>query len=160
MERLWTPWRMKYLVDGKSEGCVFCSALQGENDRDNLLLLRGENACLMLNLYPYNSGHLMVIPRAHVPSLEQLEREDRAEAMELVTLALRVLRKALNPDGFNVGVNIGKAAGAGICEHVHIHVVPRWDGDTNFMPITAGTRVMPELLPETYDRLKAVLEDE
>jgi len=114
----------------------------------------------MLNLYPYNTGHLMIIPRRHASSLEDLDLETQVEVMGLITLCLRVLREALHPDGFNVGINIGKAAGAGISEHVHIHVVPRWEGDTNFMPVMAETRVMPELLRQTYDRLKAVLANE
>lgn len=150
---------MEYLVSEKRDGCVFCEKMASDADRENLVLYRGERACIMLNLYPYNTGHLMVIPRGHAPSLEDLDAETRQEIMDLITLSLRVLRKALRPDGFNIGVNIGKAAGAGISEHVHVHVVPRWEGDTNFMPIMAETRVMPELLTQTYDKLKAVLTD-
>ena len=152
---------MEYLVGEKRDGCVFCDKMRNEeDDRENMVLHRGQHACIMLNLYPYNTGHLMIIPRRHASSLEDLDLETQVEVMGLITLCLRVLREALHPDGFNVGINIGKAAGAGISEHVHIHVVPRWEGDTNFMPIMAETRVMPELLLQTYDRLKAVLANE
>lgn len=150
---------MEYLVGEKQDGCVFCDKMASQDDRENLVLYRGDRACIMLNLYPYNTGHLMVIPHGHAPSLEHLDLETQVEMMTLLNLSLRVLRKALHPDGFNIGVNIGKAAGAGISEHVHVHVVPRWEGDTNFMPIMAETRVMPELLLQTYDKLKAVLAD-
>ncbi|MGQ9569126.1 MAG: HIT family protein [Anaerolineae bacterium] len=160
MKRLWTPWRMEYLVSEKHDGCVFCEKMASDADRENLVLHRSQHACIMLNLYPYNTGHLMIIPREHAPSLEDLDAETRQEIMDLINLSLRILRRALRPDGFNIGVNIGRAAGAGISEHVHVHIVPRWEGDTNFMPIMAETRVMPELLTQTYDKLKAVLAHE
>lgn len=156
MKRLWSPWRMEYLVSEKSQGCIFCNKIVKDNDRENLLLYRGSKSCLMLNLYPYNSGHLMAIPYEHASSLESLEEDTLLELMLLVKKSLTALRKVMNPDGFNIGVNIGKASGAGIDEHVHIHIVPRWEGDTNFMPIFAETRVVPELLHDTYDKLKAI----
>lgn len=148
---------MKYLVGEKPQGCIFCNKIAEDNDRENFVLHRGPKSCLMLNLYPYNSGHLMAIPYEHAPSLESLEEDTLLELMLLVRKSLTALRKLMNPDGFNVGVNIGKASGAGIDEHVHIHIVPRWEGDTNFMPVFAETRVVPELLHDTYDKLKAVL---
>jgi ATP adenylyltransferase len=150
---------MKYLVGDKPDKCVFCDAISSKDDKENLVVYRGEHAVIMLNLYPYNSGHLMVIPLAHVESLEGLDAATQLEVMELVSRSLTALRKLYSPDGFNIGVNIGSAAGAGICEHVHIHVVPRWDGDTNFMPVFASTRVVPEMLNVTYDKLKAELEN-
>ena len=154
MERLWTPWRMGYLEQDKMTRCVFCQKLCGEDDRENLILYRGERSCVVMNLYPYNTGHLMVIPHEHIATLEDMPAETVVEMVGLVQVCLRILRKVLRPDGFNMGANIGKAAGAGIETHVHLHVVPRWEGDTNFMPIFAETRVMPELLLDTYDRLK------
>ena len=155
MERLWTPWRMGYLEQDKTTECVFCQKMCQVNDRENLILYRGQSCCIVMNLFPYNTGHVMVIPREHIPTLENMPTDTLCEMMTLVQLCLRVLRKVLRPDGFNMGANIGKAAGAGIDTHVHIHVVPRWEGDTNFMPLFAETRVMPELLLDTYDRLKA-----
>ena len=157
MKRLWAPWRMKYLQSAKPKGCVFCDKLAESRDRDNYILYRGQTGFIILNLYPYNTGHLMVVPNRHVPSLEDLEPETLAEMMVLVNKGLAALREAMRPQGFNVGTNIGKAAGAGVEAHVHIHVVPRWDGDTNFMTVFDGTRVLPESLDDTYDKLRAVL---
>jgi len=159
MERLWSPWRMKYIVSKKGEGCIFCGKIAENDDQTSYVLHRGEKCYVMLNLYPYNNGHLMVSPYQHVPSLEQLEEDTLTEMMRLVNKSLKALRRAMRPDGFNVGVNIGKAAGAGIEQHVHIHVVPRWNADTNFMPVFSQTRVIPELLDETYRKLKAAWEE-
>jgi len=159
MERLWSPWRMEYIVSRKGEGCIFCDKMADSDDQANYILHRGETCYVMLNLYPYNNGHLMVSPYRHVPSLEQLEQNELTEMMLLVNRSLKALREAMYPNGFNIGINIGKAAGAGIEGHVHIHVVPRWHGDTNFMPTLSRTRVIPELLEETYRKLKAVWEE-
>lgn len=154
MERLWSPWRMEYLQGGeKFEGCVFCHKLKESDDKKNLVVYRGKYAAILMNLFPYNNGHLMVLPYEHVPTTEMLHSETLLEMMELVNVSMTVLQKVMNPDGFNVGINIGKAAGAGIAEHVHVHVVPRWDGDTNFLQTCAQTRVIPELLPDTYGKL-------
>jgi len=158
MKRLWSPWRMEYIVSKKDEGCIFCDKIADNDDEANYILHRGETCYVMLNLYPYNNGHLMVSPYRHVPSPEQLVEEELTEMMLMVNLSLRALRRAMRPDGFNIGVNIGKAAGAGIEEHVHIHIVPRWEADTNFMPILSQTRIIPELLDETYRKLKAAWE--
>ena len=158
MERLWSPWRMEYIVSSKDEGCIFCDKIADNDDENNHILHRGEKCYVMLNLYPYNNGHLLVSPYRHVPSPEQLEEDELTEMMLMVNRSLKVLRQAMHPNGFNMGINIGKAAGAGIEGHAHIHVVPRWQGDTNFMPALSQTRVIPELLDETYQKLKAAWE--
>ncbi len=155
MKRLWSPWRMEYIVSKKGEGCIFCDKVAENDDQANYILHRGKTCYVMLNLYPYNNGHLMVSPYRHVPSLEQLQEDELTEMMLLVNRSIQALRRAMRPDGFNIGVNIGKAAGAGIEEHVHIHIVPRWEADTNFMPVLSQTRVIPELLDDTYRKLKA-----
>lgn len=139
-----------------SGGCIFCQKITAPDDAVEHILARGRYVFVVLNRYPYNNGHLMVVPYAHVPSLEDLDSETRAELMEMVVRSLKALRAAYAPDGFNMGANIGQVAGAGVADHVHLHVVPRWSGDTNYMPIIGNTRVIPELLDETYQRLKAV----
>ncbi|MGQ9832578.1 MAG: HIT family protein [Candidatus Villigracilaceae bacterium] len=156
MKHLWSPWRMRYIQNHEKESdCIFCVALKQADDAQNLIIARGQGAFVILNKFPYTSGHLMVAPFDHQPSLELLTPEVRAEMMELVTQALRVLRKIYKPQAFNVGANIGEAAGAGVPGHVHIHVVPRWAGDTNFMSTLAETRVLPESLEETWKRVQA-----
>jgi len=139
--------------------CVFCDKLRDppEKDRDNLVLLRGTRAFMMLNLYPYSNGHLLIVPNQHCSELETLDGETLKEMMLLVGAGIRALRREANPQGFNVGANLGRVAGAGVEDHVHFHVVPRWNGDTNFMPVLADTRMIPELLPQTYDSLVAAL---
>jgi ATP adenylyltransferase len=155
MEYLWSPWRMKYIEDLESQqGCLFCNALAQEDSPENLIISRGRRAFIILNLYPYTSGHLMVAPISHKASLELLDPETRAEMMEQVSQAIVVLKKIYNPQAFNVGANIGEPAGAGEPGHVHMHVVPRWTGDTNFMSTLAATRVLPEALSDTYRRIK------
>jgi len=154
MDHLWSPWRMEYIENNKSDGCVFCNAQGQEDGAENLIAYRGQYAYVILNRYPYTSGHLMVIPFLHQPSLEGLDSEIRAEMMELTTRCMTVLRAVYNPQGFNVGVNTGEAAGAGVKEHVHIHIVPRWMGDTNFMSAVGDTRVLPEALEDTYTRVR------
>jgi ATP adenylyltransferase len=140
--------------DKKEEGCVFCLAAEAPDGPENLIVARGERAYLILNRYPYTSGHLMVVPFEHQPDLEVLPAATRAEMMELTVLATQVLTSVYHPQGFNLGMNIGEAAGAGIAEHVHMHIVPRWRGDTNFMSSVASTRVLPESLEETYRRIR------
>lgn len=158
MKRLWAAWRMKYVTNADNEtGCVFCNALAKPDDDQNLVVLRAERAFVILNKYPYTSGHLMVAPFAHQASLELLEPAERAEMMELVSQCIVALRKIYNPHGFNVGVNIGTAAGAGVPGHVHIHIVPRWNGDTSFMSTVGEVRVLPEALEETYRRVLQAL---
>jgi ATP adenylyltransferase len=140
--------------------CIFCKALSSESDRESLVLHRGRLALLMLNLYPYNPGHLMIAPRRHVSSLEDLTLEEGAEMMELAALGERILAKTHRPQGFNLGANLGRCAGAGIPDHLHLHLVPRWTGDTNFMPVMSETRVLPEEISTTYDRLYEALKKE
>jgi ATP adenylyltransferase len=151
---LWTPWRMSYLTGGgpKPDGCIFCSKPQLSDDEAHILY-RGDSCYAMLNRYPYNTGHLMIIPYEHVPTLELLECDATCEMMELAKRSITILREAYGPDGFNLGMNLGQSAGAGIAEHVHLHVVARWTGDTNYMTALAQTRVIPEWLDETYTRL-------
>ncbi|HEY3345832.1 MAG TPA: HIT domain-containing protein [Anaerolineaceae bacterium] len=138
----------------KPLGCVFCREASREDSAQNLIVARGERAFVILNRYPYTSGHLMVVPFDHVPTLEALVPETRAEMMELATHAVGVLRAVYRPEAFNLGVNIGAAAGAGIADHVHLHVVPRWPGDTNFMSTVGAARVIPEDLPATWERVR------
>ena len=147
---------MEYILAPKTdEGCIFCNALKQTDGPENLIVTRGPQAFVMLNRFPYTSGHLMIVPYEHQPSLELLEPASRADIMELAAQAMRVLEAVYAPQGFNLGMNIGNAAGAGISEHVHLHVVPRWVGDTNFMSSVSQVRVLPELLEETYRRVKA-----
>lgn len=159
MKRLWTPWRMPYLrgEDERPDGCVFCQKLQCSDDTEHILF-RGESCYVTLNRFPYSNGHLMVIPYTHAASLEDLHESTLTEMMCIVNQSLAALREAYAPHGFNVGVNLGKAAGAGIAEHVHMHVVPRWTADTNFMPVVGETRVIPELLDDAYARLKPIFD--
>jgi ATP adenylyltransferase len=155
---------MAYILSDKedkhAERCVFCQKLAEDRDAENYVVWRGTHCAIVLNVYPYNNGHLMIIPYLHVPSLEDLPAEVQAEVMTTINKSLRLIRRSMQPDGFNIGVNIGRAAGAGIESHVHVHVVPRWAGDTNFMPVLAETRVMPELLDDTYANLRDALQSE
>jgi ATP adenylyltransferase len=144
---------------GTARGCVFCAKVRAprERDRENLVLFRGKRAFIVLNLYPYTNGHVMVLPYRHTGELDKLDTATLQEMMQLVNRCLRALRKMFKPEGFNIGVNMGKAAGAGVAEHVHIHVLPRWSGDTDFLGTTADIRKIPELLPDTYEKLLAAL---
>jgi ATP adenylyltransferase len=154
MERIWSPWRMDYIQQHTdTSGCIFCLALEQNDGTNNLILHRSSKAFVILNRYPYTSGHLMVVPFAHQPSLELLDTETRYDMMDMVAKAIKVIRYVYQPDGLNLGANIGEVAGAGVAEHVHIHLVPRWAGDTNFMSTVAGARVLPEDLNQTYQRL-------
>jgi ATP adenylyltransferase len=151
---------MEYIENhGKEDGCVFCKALAVEDGPQNLIAHRGSHAFVILNRFPYTSGHVMVVPLRHEPTLEALGTDERAEMMELTSLATAVLRQVYQTRAFNIGMNIGEAAGAGIKEHVHIHVVPRWVGDTNFMSTLAATRVLPETLADTWNRISAGFRD-
>lgn len=157
MDYLWSPWRMSYILSPKSKnGCVFCGALEKEDSQKNLIVYRGEYSFVILNRYPYTSGHIMILPFIHRPNLIDLGAPTRAEMMELTAKGTDILQKQYNPQGFNVGANLGEAAGAGIEEHIHIHIVPRWTGDTNFMSSLGQTRVLPEALEDTYHRIKEV----
>jgi len=155
MKHLWSPWRMAYIENHqKIEGCVFCIAQAKEDSAENLIAFRGKNAYVILNRYPYASGHLMVIPFEHKANLDELNIEARTEMMELTSRCTTILRNIYKPQGFNLGSNIGEAAGAGVLGHVHIHIVPRWIGDTNFMTTLGATRVLPEALEDTYKRVR------
>ena len=157
MKRIWAPWRMGYILGNKQAGCVFCQALRANKDAANHILCRSTKSALMLNLYPYTNGHMMVVPFLHTGELLDLDGETLADMMALTQQAVRLLREAMAPHGFNLGLNLGQAAGAGIQDHVHIHIVPRWENDTNFMPVLGDVRVIPESLDATYEKLEAAL---
>lgn len=155
MNHLYSPWRMTYIKSNKTkDGCVFCNALAEDDSADNLIVFRGERAFVILNRFPYTSGHVMVLPYAHQPTLEALDPQTRAEMMELTTRATQVLGGIYHPQGFNVGINLGEAAGAGVAAHLHIHIVPRWVGDVNFMTAVGETRVLPEALEVTWRKVR------
>ena len=145
---------MEYIEKSKEEGCVFCIAQEMKDGAENLIAYRGEFSYVILNRYPYTSGHLMVVPLEHKAHLEDLDPQTRAEMMELTTRCIVVLRKIYHPEAFNMGANIGESAGAGVKSHVHIHIVPRWQGDTNFMTVVGDVRVLPEALERTYERVR------
>jgi ATP adenylyltransferase len=161
MDRLWSPWRSKYIESFNEEKqnpedyCLFCDVLtHPEKDEQNYVLCRGKACYVIMNLYPYNSGHLMVVPYRHVGSLAELTDGDNLEIMQLLKRCSEALAEVMNPHGFNIGANIGRVSGAGIDHHIHYHIVPRWDGDTNFMPVLADLKVISEELPKTYQKLR------
>ncbi len=154
---LYAPWRMQYIKGSERvKGCVFCQALE-KKDEDALIVYRGHTSFIILNKYPYNSGHIMIVPYRHVPSIEQLTLPELAEMSLLLKASIRALKRGYNPHGFNIGINIGEAAGAGIADHVHIHMVPRWRGDTNFTVLFSATKVLPEAIEETYRKLRELV---
>jgi ATP adenylyltransferase len=154
MQYLWSPWRMKYIMDHeRGSECIFCDAIKSSEDRENLVLYRAQYNFVIMNLYPYTSGHIMIVPYDHTAVIKELSPATRGELMELISRAEIVLDGVYRAEGYNVGANIGAAAGAGIAHHLHFHVVPRWAGDTNFMSALANTRVLPEALDDTYLRL-------
>ena len=158
MDRLWAPWRMKYVsTAGDLPECVFCAALAAGDDARTFVVHRGKLAFLILNAFPYASGHLMAAVNRHGCSLDEATSAELTETMEITQHAIRALRAAYHPHGFNVGVNQGRVAGAGVPDHLHVHIVPRWDGDTNFMAAIGETKVLPETLETTYSRLSAAL---
>ncbi|MEM0503780.1 MAG: HIT domain-containing protein [Archaeoglobaceae archaeon] len=153
MERIFAPWRIRYILAPKPKDCVFCNALKID-EKEALVVYKAKDSYVIMNRNPYNPGHVMVCPKRHVASLEELSNEELCEMMQLTRLTIKAIRHCMNPDGFNVGINIGKVAGAGIAEHLHIHVVPRWNGDTSFMPVLADVQVVPEALEETFEKLR------
>jgi ATP adenylyltransferase len=157
MDRLWAPWRLTYVQQIREEGCFLCRAFSQTADRDNLVLKRGLACGIVMNRYPYNNGHLLICPYRHVADLPLLTPDERRDTMDLLCECAEALRAAVRPHGFNVGINLGRAAGAGLEEHVHAHIVPRWEGDTSFMPVTADVKVIPQLLLELWDRLHPLL---
>lgn len=154
MKTLWAPWRLEFIEGDKPPGCIFCLYPAEDRDRDRLILGRTAHSFVILNKYPYNNGHLLVVPRAHVASLDQLEDEAFLDLQRTLRLSIGVMKDFCSPEGMNVGMNLGHCAGAGIADHLHWHVVPRWVGDVNFMPVLAETRVVPEHLLRTWDRLR------
>ena len=157
MQPIWAPWRMEYIQEDKSQkakqGCVFCVGSDVSLDRERQILYRGEHGFIVMNRYPYSNGHLLIIPFRHVCDLNELSPEEGKESFQLITLAKEVLSETLSAEGFNIGMNLGSAAGAGIPGHLHWHIVPRWQGDTNFMPVVGELRVIPQHLQRTYDTL-------
>lgn len=158
MDRLWAPWRIGYVVGEKPSGCIFCRKPAAGDDEKELILNRGPLSYVLMNAYPYNNGHLLVAPYEHIPNISGLSDDQLLDMMRLTKVWIGVLERAMAPDGFNVGINIGRVAGAGIEEHVHLHIVPRWNGDTNFMPVLADTRVVPQSLRECYELLRAEMQ--
>ncbi len=153
MKVLWAPWRMTLIAAGKLRGCIFCDNPRASDARASLVLAANRTTVIMLNKYPYNSPHLMVAPRRHVADLGRLTRAQRIDLAEAVRIAARIVEREFHPEGLNIGMNLGRAAGAGIADHVHWHIVPRWNGDTNFMPVVGSVKVIPQHLLETYDIL-------
>lgn len=162
MDYLWAPWRMEYIQTPKEEkdaDCIFCCKPREECDRKNLILHYGKHVFVIMNLFPYNNGHMMIVPYRHLSDYRDLSKEERHEIADLTELCLDVLNKVMHPNGFNIGFNIGEAAGAGIAEHIHQHIVPRWIGDTNFMPVLGHTKVQVDGLEETWLKLKEAFDD-
>jgi len=154
MERLWAPWRIRYIEKAKEEkGCFLCDLPRQNKDAANYILCRGRLNFVILNSYPYNAGHLMVVPYRHVAGLDEMTAAERSDHIEVIVRAIKVLKEVFKPEGFNTGVNMGRIAGAGLDKHIHSHVVPRWQGDSNFMPLLADTKVINEALEETYRKL-------
>jgi ATP adenylyltransferase len=153
MDQIWAPWRMKFILQSEQSDCFLCHKPLEKDDKTNLLLYRGKENYILLNAYPYNPGHLMVTPYRHIGSMEDTTESELKEHFELVKLSVKLLTYMVKPSGFNVGMNLGKIAGAGVADHIHTHIVPRWQGDTNFMPVVAETKVLSEALADTYDKL-------
>lgn len=160
MDRLWSPWRLAYVTRSEPDaGCIFCDATHApESDSDSLIVFRGTTCYVVLNLYPYNNGHLMVVPYRHLATFAALSVEEVTEIGLLIQRSETALAEAYQPHGFNIGVNLGKPAGAGVLDHLHVHVVPRWNGDTNFMTVVGEMRVLPENIHASADRLRPILE--
>lgn len=150
---MWAPWRLQYILSKKGPECIFCEEPKEERDRENLILHRSKLSFVIMNLYPYNNGHLMVVPYRHLFSITELNDDELLDVMKTVQLSVNCLKEAFKPEGFNVGFNLGKVAGAGIEEHLHYHIIPRWVGDTHFMAILGEVRVIPEHVKSTYDKL-------
>ena len=159
MDVLWAPWRMEYIKSSpKAEGCVFCEKLLDTKDRENLLLHRSRHTFVLMNPFPYNNGHLMVLPRKHMPGMEGLEDEVLLDLMRTTQFCIDSLREAMSPEGFNMGINLGKVAGAGLADHLHLHIVPRWAGDASFMTVVGEVKVIPDHVTRTYDSLAEIFQ--
>lgn len=157
MKQLWAPWRLDYITGAKMKNCFLCNGFKEDADRDNLILKRSEECAIIINKYPYNNGHLTVAPYRHIDRLESLTENEASAMMRLTQEAIRALNRFMHPDGYNVGLNLGAGAGAGLKEHIHTHIVPRWKGDTNFMPVIGETKVIPQTLLDLWDRLYPIL---
>lgn len=157
MNFIFAPWRIEYIRAPKAQGCFLCNLPKENRDEENLILYRGESCFVIMNNYPYNPGHLMIAPYRHVGELEGLSKEELLEMMLITQKMLSLLKKTMRPDGFNLGFNLGRVAGAGLEDHIHLHIVPRWSGDTNFMPVIADTKVVPQAVKDTYRALKDAL---
>lgn len=153
MKVLWAPWRMNYILSKKEEGCIFCELPKQNKDKENLIIYRSKHNFVIMNRYPYNNGHIMVVPYIHTSSFDNLNDEVLLDFMKVTQHSVNSIKKAFMPDGFNIGINIGRIAGAGMEEHIHLHMVPRWAGDTSFMTVFDEIRVIPEHLFQTYDKL-------
>jgi len=158
MEYLWAPWRIEYIQRTPEKGCILCQKPRQNDDEANFILYRGQHNFIILNAFPYNPGHLMVAPYRHIASLQDLKDAEAKEHFDIVKKSLKLLEEVMEPAGFNIGLNIGKVAGAGLAEHIHTHIVPRWQGDTNFMPVLSDTKVISEGLISTYRKLKVKLQ--
>jgi len=156
-ESLWAPWRMEYILDDRKEGCLFCRKSESDEDAKNFVLYRSDYSFALLNTFPYNSGHIMIAPYRHTAEMEGLSEDEIVDLTKVLQLCLRLLKRVMKPDGFNVGFNLGKSAGAGVVDHLHLHLVPRWEGDTNYMPVIGNTRVIPQSLKTVYDLLSVAI---
>jgi len=161
-EKLWAPWRMKYIerIDVENDvKCIFCEKPKEDDDKRNYIIYRGKKCFAILNIFPYNNGHLLVVPYEHTSEIKDLDSETMLELMKTINIVIEVIKKTMRPDGFNIGINLGRTAGAGIKEHLHIHIVPRWNGDTNFMPVIGNTKVISESLEDTYEKLSKAIKN-
>ena len=154
MERIWAPWRIQYIRSANAAGCIFCDKPKEDKDADNFILYRGKLNFVIMNAYPYNPGHLMVVPYSHIGKLEDMTAEERNDHYEIVSRVVGILRQETKTENFNVGMNLGRVSGAGIADHIHTHIVPRWNGDNNFMPVIGETRVISESMADIYNKLK------
>jgi len=159
MQVLWAPWRIEYILGEKEKECIFCAGDDRSRDRERLILYVGKHCIVLMNKFPYNNGHLLVAPKRHIPDLDLMNQEEAKEVFDMLKYSVSVLKKILKPDGFNVGLNLGKVAGAGIEEHLHFHIVPRWNGDTNFITVLGEVRVIPEHIRQTYEKLLPYFQD-
>lgn len=161
VDRLWAPWRVKYVtsLDKKTKACVFCKALKDKNDKKNFIFERRKHAYGIFNIYPYNNGHVLIVANRHVGDLPRLSREEKQDLFELLESTKSILQKVLKPTGFNIGINIGRVAGAGFPGHIHIHLVPRWKGDVNFMPVTANTKIVSQSMRVLYQKVKQCIQE-
>lgn len=151
MKTMWAPWRMEYILSEKEKGCIFCQAL---DEKDELTLFKGDKTLVVMNKYPYINGHLLVAPNRHISALDQLEKEEMTDLFSVIEKSVAILKEIMNPEGFNIGLNLGRVAGAGVEDHLHFHIVPRWSGDVNALAVFADVRVISEHLMETYNNLK------